>query len=385
MKFLKNIYIALLTTFVVASCTQKNTSFTISGTVENTDNKEVSIVLFNNETKTDTIASEKLIDNSFQLTGSVEKPTKVLLFVGHTNIPMILENDTYSVVLNETQKYVKGGKLNQIVYGYLQQVAFQNAKIDAKKTAAIVFKDIDWLDKEAVELARAKNDEKNAIAYKIQNAYMKNILEGDYSELAKIYTLSDNYDWKNYDVDKRIELYKMYNSVLKEPNLIANEMIQSLTDYKITEEKKLAVAPGKPFKEVIAKDINNIEISLSETIKNNKYTLLEFWASWCGPCRGEFPHLKKAYKTYNPKGFEIYGLSLDDKEDRWLKALKEENTPWINVVDYKDFESDAAIAYFVQGIPASFLISNDGTIVASGDAIRGFALDEKLEELFNEN
>lgn len=383
MKFLKKIYLLLLTTFVVISCTEKSTTFTISGTVENTNNEEISIVLFNVETKTDTIAATKLESNSFTLTGSIEKPTKVLLFVGHTNIPMILENDSYTLVLNETEQFIKGGELNQIVYGYLQQKEYQNSKSDAKKTAAIVFKDIDWLNKEAVEIARAKNDAKMAITYKIQNAYMQTILEGDYSELAKIYTLSDNYDWKNYDADKRIELYKSYNSALGQSHPIADEYIKSLTDYKITEEKKLSIAPGKPFKEVVAKDVNNKEISLSETIKNNKYTLLEFWASWCGPCRGEFPHLKKAYATYNPKGFEIYGISLDDKEDRWLKALKEENTPWINVVDFKDFESDAALAYFVDAIPASFLIASDGTIVASGEAIRGFALDEKLEELFN--
>ncbi len=382
MKIIKNSYLVLLLALAVTSCTPEKTSFTISGTIENTNNEEVSIVLFNNETKTDTIAISNLVDSSFQLTGNVEKPTKVLLFVGHTNIPMILENDTYNVILNDTQKYVKGGNLNQIVYGYLQQTDYQNAKSDAKQTAEIVFKDIDWLDKEAVEFARAKNNEKTAITYKIQNKYMQTILEGDYSELAKIYTLSDNYDWKNYDADKRIELYKTYNEALSQSHPVANEMIQTLTDYKIIEEKKLSIAPGKPFKEVIAKDINNEEIALSETIKNNKFTLLEFWASWCGPCRGEFPHLKKAYKTYNSKGFEIYGLSLDDKEDRWLKALKEEDTPWINVVDFKHFKSDAAVAYFVQGIPASFLIANDGTIVASGDDIRGFALDEKLEELF---
>lgn len=382
MKFIKNTYKLFLTVLVFISCTPEKTNFTISGTIENTTNEEVSIVLFNVETKTDTIAVTKLVDNSFKLTGNVEKPTKVLLFVGHKNIPMILENDNYTVVLNKTEQYAKGGKLNQIVYGYLQQIDYQKAKSDAKKTAAIVFKDIDWLDKEAVEVARAKNNEKTAITYKIQNKYMQTILEGDYSELAKIYTLSDNYDWKNYDVDTRIKMFETYNSALNEPHPIANEIIQSLTDFKITEEKKLAVAPGKPFKDVVAKNIDNEEISLSETIKNNKYTLLEFWASWCGPCRGEFPHLKKAYKTYNPKGFEIYGLSLDEKEDRWLKALKEENTPWINVVDFKHFESDAAIAYFVQGIPASFLIANDGKIVASGDDIRGFSLDEKLEELF---
>jgi peroxiredoxin len=91
--------------------------------------------------------------------------------------------------------------------------------------------------------------------------------------------------------------------------------------------------------------------------------------------------LKKAYSHYHKKGFEIYALSLDTKEKAWFKALKEEDVPWVNVVDYKGFDGDGPQKYGVRGIPSSFLIDQNGTIVASGQDVRGFGLDEKLEEL----
>jgi thiol-disulfide isomerase/thioredoxin len=150
---------------------------------------------------------------------------------------------------------------------------------------------------------------------------------------------------------------------------------------KETQEIQASVAPGKQFKEVIGQTQDGKELKLSDVIAKNKYTLLEMWASWCGPCRGEFPHLKKAYSHYHKKGFEIYALSLDTKEKAWFKALKEEDVPWVNVVDYKGFDGDGPQKYGVRGIPSSFLIDQNGTIVASGQDVRGFGLDEKLEEL----
>ena len=111
----------------------------------------------------------------------------------------------------------------------------------------------------------------------------------------------------------------------------------------------------------------------------NKYVLLDFWASWCGPCMGEVPHLKKTYDEFHKKGFEIFGVSLDRDRDKWLDAVKQNNMNWIHVSSLDAFGNAAAEAYAVQAIPTNLLIDAEGKIVAKN--LRGEELYEKIAEL----
>jgi thiol-disulfide isomerase/thioredoxin len=123
---------------------------------------------------------------------------------------------------------------------------------------------------------------------------------------------------------------------------------------------------GKHFKDLVATDKDGHKVKLSDVVAKNKLVLLDFWASWCGPCRGEFPHLSKVYKEFHSHGFEIYAVSLDDDRDEWLKAMREEGEgggiPWINLDD-PGIDSASAKAYGILGLPSNFLIGQDGTIV----------------------
>jgi thiol-disulfide isomerase/thioredoxin len=113
-----------------------------------------------------------------------------------------------------------------------------------------------------------------------------------------------------------------------------------------------------------------------------KYVLVDFWASWCGPCRGENPNVVKAYNQYKDKGkgFTVFSVSLDDDKDRWTKAIAADGLVWPNhVSDLKKWNSAAAAAYGVQSIPASFLLDPNGKII--GKNLRGPALQEKLAEV----
>jgi thiol-disulfide isomerase/thioredoxin len=137
-------------------------------------------------------------------------------------------------------------------------------------------------------------------------------------------------------------------------------------------------AIGSQFIEIEGVDRNGTPVKLSEVIKKNKYVLLEFWASWCGPCRAEFPYMKSVYPSYHPDGFEIFAITNDSKEKAWLKALDKEDVPWINIFPgHRDY----AYKYAVTGIPANFLIDSKGVIVAKD--LRHEKLSEKLKELFN--
>jgi peroxiredoxin len=129
------------------------------------------------------------------------------------------------------------------------------------------------------------------------------------------------------------------------------------------------------------------EIALSDTTGNpiplsslrGKYVLLDFWASWCGPCRMENPNVVRMYNKFKDKGFAIYSVSLDQTKGNWTKAIRNDNLTWTHVSDLKYWQSAAAQQYGVQAIPATFLLDKEGKIIAKN--LRGDALEQKLEEI----
>ena len=130
-------------------------------------------------------------------------------------------------------------------------------------------------------------------------------------------------------------------------------------------------------------NVNGENVSLKSVVENkaNRYVLLDFWASWCGPCMGEMPHLKEAYKLYHKKGFEIYGVSFDSKKEAWQGAIEKQQMKWVNVSTLEYFDNPSATDYAVESIPTNYLIDcSNGVIIAKN--LRGEAVLEKLAELF---
>ncbi|MGN6399800.1 MAG: redoxin domain-containing protein [Flavisolibacter sp.] len=111
-----------------------------------------------------------------------------------------------------------------------------------------------------------------------------------------------------------------------------------------------------------------------------KYVFVDFWASWCHPCRAENPNVLKAYNTYKDKNFTVIGVSLDDNGDKWKKAIKDDNMPWTQVSDLKGWKNEVSTYYGIMGIPSSLLVNPQGKIIAKN--LRGEALNLKLAELF---
>lgn len=110
-----------------------------------------------------------------------------------------------------------------------------------------------------------------------------------------------------------------------------------------------------------------------------KVVLIDFWASWCRPCRIENPNVVKAYQKFKGEGFEIYGVSLDKSQDAWVKAIQQDQLNWINVSDLGGWNSAGAATYGVRSIPANFLIDENGIIIAKG--LRGANLHAELQKL----
>ncbi len=155
---------------------------------------------------------------------------------------------------------------------------------------------------------------------------------------------------------------------------------KALADLKSMISKAKATAIGSKILDgpVLDKEGNKVQLT-SVFPKDKKYILLEFWASWCGPCRGEIPHLRHTYTEWKNRGFDIVSISLDEKEADWKKAMNEESMIWHQYNAREGFDSKIARSYDIQGIPYALLIDSEGNIVRHG--MRGASLDQALSEL----
>ena len=141
-------------------------------------------------------------------------------------------------------------------------------------------------------------------------------------------------------------------------------------------EKQEKVEVGAPFIDFTLKTAEGEEINLEKVINSNRLVLVDFWASWCGPCRGENPYVKAAYEKYHADGLEIIGVSVDNDEAAWLKAVADDGMNWIQV---RDVDNSVATNYLIQFIPSNFLYDSNGVMIAKG--LRGEALEAKLAEV----
>lgn len=177
------------------------------------------------------------------------------------------------------------------------------------------------------------------------------------------------------DADKELPFLKQLYQKLAETYPQSEYVI----DFGKRLEQIARTAVGQPAPEIALNNPEGKEVKLSSL--RGKFVLIDFWASWCGPCRKENPNLVRIYNRFKNKDFEIFGVSLDRDREQWLKAIREDGLSWTHVSDLKFWQSSVVPLYRVQSIPMTVLIDKNGVIIDKN--LRGQALEDRLTELLN--
>ena len=177
-----------------------------------------------------------------------------------------------------------------------------------------------------------------------------------------------------------------YDALVKEGVVFANHPYLKKMRDEVEEEtrpkggEKMAFI-GQQYTDLEMADPDGKMHKISEIVGEGKYVLVDFWASWCGPCRAEMPNVLEAYNKYHDKGFEVIGVSFDNKKEAWVKAIGQLKMPWLQISDLKGWECAAAPIYKINSIPDNILIDPQGKIVDRG--LRGKELHTRLEKLLD--
>ncbi|WP_080905808.1 TlpA disulfide reductase family protein [Parabacteroides sp. Marseille-P3160] len=314
---------------LLGACQQQK-GYVINGTAKNVKEGKIYLQVFRNKMYFD-VDTADIVNGKFTFKGKVEQPVLYGLIAGEMKypVPFFLENKKIDLTLEEDGKTVTipDSPLNDLFFLNAQEVFLPEFSIDQLVT---------------------EHPESPASAY---------------------------YLYRYFTYQLPLDSLKIVRDKLA-PSLATYPYVMEL-DSIIARLEKVEIGQTAP--DFSLPDASGTEVSLDSF--RGKYVLLDFWASWCPPCRRENPNIVKAFQTYKNKNFTIIGISLDKEKGSWLKAIADDQLAWTHVSDLKFWDSEVPALYGVRGIPANILLDPDGVILAKN--LYGEDLQKKLAELLH--
>ncbi len=352
---------------MLAAC--KNNVITLSGTVER-DLDSIRITAMLNDNGDTLLAKVPVTDGRYTWQSTVDSICILRVYYGEG------DRDFYRVIgepgditLNipkegEDEPYPTGTPLNDSILAYHNAVTVFEEKIDSlyeKEDNAQSDEERESIREELFTILRE------------QAQCQSGFLSRHTNDMFGIYLLRD---FQLYWYPEYIE---ETTKQMKE-NFPDNFWAKFIADHV---EGQMRGFPGRQYTDLKMQTPEGGELSLSDVIPNNRYTFVDFWASWCGPCCAEIPNVKAVWEKYHDKGFQVVGVSFDGEAEAWKGAIDRYGIKWLNMSDLKGWDCEASKVYGIRSIPFTLLIGQDGIIVERW--LHGDGIMKKLDELMGEN
>lgn len=367
----KNIQLILVLFLSPLTAFTQTGNFTIIGKVNSKFNGAY-IKLFYQQNEAKVADSTQIKNGAFKLTGKLNAPTVGIISLGGPE-----DGDRINLFLSEG--IIKMAAKDSIHYARISGTKLaEEHELLAKKLRPSddkIYKSIKMIkslpdgdeQKQFVKKFLADLDVHNDVKRTSINQFAKD----NPSSYVSLYFLDNNAPGKLLNYEATYPQYMRLSAELRE------------TPLGIEFGKRILEAKGKltgrPSIDFVSTTPDGTQLSLKEVIGKNKYTLVDFWASWCGPCRKENPYVVKTFNGFKDKGFTVLSVSLDEDAAKWKDAIEKDGMPWYHVSSLKGWEEPAAALYNVRAIPQNVLIDGHGKIVATN--LRGETLFDKIQEL----
>jgi peroxiredoxin len=386
---LKKVYLIIIAAVVYTGC--KNNNIEINGKLSGHRAGEYLYLDELRSTELITIDSASVAeDGTFRFTGKVKYPSFYLLKTDEANFLMLLLEPGQVLQINAFQDslnfpfMISGSPGTRLMNEY--NIRLQKTQLSLKKLYDTY---VENLGTERLAVVMEELEKKAQVCLDELNAYTRNYIDENLNSLVSLVALYQQVAPGEYilNPEKDLEYFIRVDSAMMlqypdyEPVASLHEQVRGLKASVAAQKMSSPISESASLApEIALPDIEGDTIRLSST--RGKIVLLDFWASWCKPCRDENPNLVKAYDLYHDRGFEIYQVSLDRTREAWLKGISDDRLErWIHVSDIKYWQSVVVPLYNLEHIPASFLLDRDGRIIDTD--LRGDQLLETLSKIFS--